>query len=84
MEFMLNYNIPIIVANCLCIGYILKTLISSDKINKFIPLILGTVGVLLNIWINKNINPTILVEGMFSGLSSTGLHQIFKQFIDKK
>lgn len=84
MEFMLNYNVPIIVANCLCLGYILKTLVPSDKINKFIPLILGTIGVLLNIWINKTINPTILVEGMFSGLSSTGLHQIFKQFIDKK
>ena len=40
-----------------------------------------TIGIILNIWINKSITPDILLAGMFSGLASTGLHQAFKQLI---
>ena len=45
-------------------------------------LILAVVGVLLNVWINWSISPQILLGGMFSGLLSIGLHQIFKNLIE--
>ena len=42
-----------------------------------------TIGIILNIWINKSITPDILLAGMFSGLSSTGLHQTFKNILNR-
>ena len=61
--------IPVVLGICLCIGYIIKKWI-KDVDNKYIPTICGVLGVLLAAWIN--------------GLASTGLHQAFVQFIDKK
>lgn len=84
MEFLNEFSIPVIVGICLCIGFIIKNVIPSDKINKFIPLIVGVIGVICNVWLNSwTITPDILLAGMFSGLASTGMHQLFKQFIEK-
>lgn len=76
MEQFANYAIPVIVGICMCVGYIIKHLISTDKINRFIPLIVGVLGVLLNIWLKFGISPEILLEGLVSGLSSTGLYEL--------
>ena len=84
MEFLNEYSIPVIVGICLCVGFILKNLVTTDKINKFIPLIVAVIGVIVNVWLNTwTVTPEILLSGMFSGLSSTGMHQLFKQFIEK-
>lgn len=84
MEFLKNYVVLIVVGLCLCAGYIIKNLLPSDKINRYIPLIMGVLGAVLNIWLNGfSITPEILLGGTVSGLSSTGLHQIFKQFVEK-
>lgn len=84
MEFLNEYSIPVIVGICLCVGFILKNLVTTDKINKFIPLIVAVIGVVVNAWLNAwTITPEILLSGMFSGLASTGMHQLFKQFIEK-
>ena len=84
MEFLNEYSIPVIVGICLCIGFILKNLVTTDKVNKFIPLIVAVIGVVVNAWLNTwTVTPEILLSGMFSGLASTGLHQLFKQFIEK-
>ena len=84
MEFLNEYSVPVIVGICLCIGFILKNLVMTDKINKFIPLIVAVIGVVVNAWLNTwTITPEILLSGMFSGLASTGMHQLFKQFIEK-
>ena len=82
--FMNESVVPMIVGVCLCVGYILKNVIKSDFINKYIPTILAIVGAVVNIWANYSITPEILLGGLFSGLSSTGLHQVFKQLIDKE
>ena len=83
MEFLNEYSVPVIVGICLCIGFILKNLVTTDKINKFIPLIVAIIGVVVNAWLNAwTITPEILLSGMFSGLASTGMHQLFKQWID--
>lgn len=84
MEFLNDYMIPIIIGICLCVGFVIKKWI-KDVDNKFIPTILAVLGVVLSMWIsNWKITPEVILSGMVSGLASTGLHQAFTQFIDKK
>lgn len=84
MDFLSEYTVLAVVDICLCVGYIVKNLIPSDKVNKFIPLIVGVLGVAVNIWINLAVTPDIILGGLVSGLSSTGLYEAFHQFIGKK
>lgn len=84
MEFINEYIELIVLGVCLCLGYILKNLITTTKINRFIPLIMAVTGILVNLWVNQfEFTPQILLGGMVSGLASTGLHQAFKQIIEK-
>ncbi|MBR5952794.1 MAG: phage holin family protein [Pseudobutyrivibrio sp.] len=84
LTFLQEYAVPVIVGICLCIGYIIKNLVPSEKINKFIPLIMGVLGVVINFWINHIMTPTILLGGLFSGLASTGLYEAFRNLISLK
>lgn len=84
ISFVTEYAVPIIVGICLCIGYVIKNIITSKKVNKYIPLIMAVLGVVLNIWINMGFTPAILLGGLISGLASTGLHQAFKNIIERK
>ena len=80
ITFLNEYFIPVIVGICLCVGYVIKTSIPKVN-NSFIPMILSILGLLINIWINHSLNPSIVLGGLFSGLASTGLHQLFKNLI---
>ncbi len=85
MEALNNYMVLIVVAVCLCVGYVLKHLLPTERINRFIPLIMAALGIFMNMWISGfRISPEILLGGMISGLASTGLYEVFKQFIEKK
>lgn len=84
ISFLTEYAVPIIVGICLCIGYVIKNIVTSEKVNKYIPLIMAILGVGLNIWINMGFTPEILLGGLISGLASTGLHQAFKNIIERK
>jgi hypothetical protein len=83
LSFISEYAVPVIVGICLCVGYVIKTSFSSIN-NKYIPLIMAILGVLLNIWITLTINPGVLLGGLFSGLASTGLHQVFKELLESE
>ena len=83
MEFLNQFSIPVIVGICLCVGYILKNVVTTDKVNKFIPLIMGVLGLGLNMWINLGVSPEIILGGLVSGLASTGLYEAIHQFIKK-
>ena len=73
----------VVVGICVCVGYVLKN--SFPKLNnQYIPLIMAVLGVALNVWICMAITPEVLLAGMFSGLASTGLHQLFKTLINKE
>lgn len=54
--------------------------------NKYIPAIMLFLGLISNILINLGIgiNADVILTGMLSGLASTGLHQVFKQLINKE
>lgn len=82
LSFFENYTVVVIVGLCLIIGYIAKKWV-KDLDNKYIPTMVAILGAALNIWIAGEINPEILLAGAFSGLASTGLHQAFKQVIEK-
>ena len=84
LGFLTEYILPIILGICLCVGYILKNVVPNENVNRFIPLIMGILGVVLNVWINMSFTAEILLGGLFSGLASTGLHQIFAQLIAGK
>lgn len=81
--FLDGYIVIAVVLICLCVGYVLRNIIPTDKINKFIPLIMAVLGLFLNIWMNSwSVTPEIVLGGLASGLASTGLHQVFKQLIE--
>ena len=80
LNFLSEFCIPVIVGICLCVGYVIKTSIPKVN-NSLIPMILAILGLLINIWINHTVNPSIVLGGLFSGLASTGLHQLFKNLI---
>ena len=80
LNFLNDYLVLVVLGICLCVGYVLKN--SFPKLdNKYIPLIMAILGCSLNIWIVGGISPDVILGGMFSGLSSTGLHQVFKSLI---
>lgn len=82
LSFFNEFCIPVIVGICLCVGYVIKT--SLPKIhNSYIPLIMAFLGLVINIWINNTVNPSIILGGLFSGLSSTGLYEMFRNLINK-
>ena len=80
LSFLTSYAVPVVIGICLCIGYVVKTSLTFIK-NKYIPLIMAIVGVLLSIWINRSIDPNIILSGMFSGLASTGFYEMFRNII---
>ena len=84
MEFLNEFMLPVVLGICLCVGYIIKKWI-KDVDNKYIPTIVAILGVGLSIWISGwQITPEVILSGMISGLGSTGMHQVFKQFVEKE
>lgn len=85
MDFLKEFSLPVVVGICLCVGYVLKHLVPTEKINRFIPLIVALLGCFVNIWLSGfQITPQILLGGMVSGLSSTGLYEAFRAFLHRE
>lgn len=83
IEFLSEYMVPVIMVLCLCVGYVIKHWI-KDADNRIIPTVCAVLGVALAVWINwGSITPEVIAGGFVSGLASTGLHQAFKQIINK-
>ena len=84
LEMFKQFVVIIVVLICLCVGYVLKNIVKTDKINDYIPLIMAVLGVVLNLWLNAwTFTPQILLGGLVSGLASTGLYEAFKNMIEK-
>ena len=79
MEIIKNYIIIPIILVCLFVGYILKNIVTTDKINKFIPLIMAVLGVLLSLWLNEwTFTMDVMLGGFVSGLASSGAYDGYK------
>lgn len=84
LTFLNDYAEPVIIGICLCVGYVIKKFV-DDVDNKYIPAICAVLGLILAVWTaGWSFTPAIILQGLFSGLSATGLHQMFKQLIDKE
>lgn len=82
LNFLTEYIMPVIVGICLCAGFIVKKWV-KDVDNKYIPTICTALGLIIAIWMNGwIITPTIILSGLISGMASTGLHQLVKQYVD--
>ena len=67
---------------CLVVGFIVKN--STPIKNKFIPIIVTTLGLVLSIAMNGfGIPLNIVVQGLMSGILSIGLHSTFKEMLKK-
>ena len=83
MEILSKYVVLIVLAICLCLGYVIKHSISFIP-NKYIPLLMAISGIILNIWINGWIfTPEILLGGLASGLASTGAFELVRNITNK-
>lgn len=83
MEILSNYIVVVVVAICLCLGYVIKHSLTFIP-NKYIPLVMAIVGVLLNIWLcSFALTPEILLGGLASGLAATGAFELIKNTKDK-
>ena len=84
MEFLNEYMIPVVLGICLVIGWIVKKWI-ADIDNKYIPTIVTVLGAVLAVWFNGwVVTLEIILSGLITGAASTGMHQLFTQFIEKK
>lgn len=82
MEWITEYYALIVIAICLVAGIIMKNFMPTD--NKWIPLTVTVLGILFACWALGGATPENVVKGAVSGLASTGLHQLFLQFINNK
>lgn len=75
-----DYFVLVVLVACLVVGYLIKT--SFDFVpNKYIPTILAGLGAILNIFVS-GLSIESVVYGATMGLASTGLHQVFKQWVE--
>lgn len=79
LEFITNLYIPLVIAVCLVVGYLMKKFLPAD--NKYIPLTVTILGAVLGCIDAHAITLVAIASGAVSGLASTGLHQIFKQIL---
>lgn len=77
-----NYFVLSVVLACLIVGYIIKKWI-NDVDNKYIPTVVTVFGIVLNLAVS-GVSVESAIFGAFMGLASTGLHQTFKQYIEKE
>lgn len=83
-----TYLVPSIVILCLLVGYIIKNLVPNDSINRFIPLIVGVIGVIAAVFTATTtgtaVTVDVIVAGLASGMTSTGLFEAYKNLINNK
>lgn len=85
LSFLNDFIVPVTLGICLIVGYIVKKWI-PDVDNKFIPTIVAVLGVAISVWVNNfAFTPEIVLQGLASGLASTGLYELVNQlFFNKK
>lgn len=82
-QILVNHFVFVVLLACLGLGYCLKHATFCKKIpNDDIPVILAIFGLVLNLFVS-GFSIESAVYGAIMGLASTGMHQAFKNFIEK-
>lgn len=83
ISFLLEYINVVTLGICLCVGFVIKQSLTFIN-NKYIPLIMLCLGTIINVACNfSDISAAIILEGMVSGLASTGLYEAMRNLMDK-
>lgn len=78
-----DHFVLVVMVACLVVGYIIKHATFLKWIpNDDIPVVLAILGAIVNTIVD-GLSIDSIVYGALMGLASTGLHQAFKQFIEK-
>lgn len=79
-----EHFVLVVLMACLVVGYIIKHASFFKWVNnKDIPVVLAIVGAVVNPLVS-GLSVESVVYGAVMGLASTGLHQAFKKFVEKK
>ena len=85
MEIISQYLSVVIVVICVVVGYVWK--VCTPLANKYIPLVVTALGLILAIVNaltgNQPITLEVIAMGLVSGLASTGLHQFVTRVFEK-
>ncbi len=81
LGFLQGMYIPIVMVICLAVGYVMKHWI-EDVDNRVIPTVLAVLGAVCACVNAMDISLDLIAAGAITGLASTGVHQIFKQWIE--
>ena len=78
-----DHFVLVVMVACLVVGYIIKHATFLKWIpNDDIPVVLAILGAIVNAIVG-GLSIESIIYGALMGLASTGLHQAFKQFIEK-
>ena len=81
--FLTEYFVAVVLVACLAVGYIIKHATFLKWINNDdIPVILAVIGLGMNLAVS-GLSIESAVYGAVMGLASTGMHQAFKNFVEK-
>lgn len=84
LNFLIQYATFPIALICFVVGRVIKVYITKLP-NAFIPLIVGCLGLLLNLAFNGfTFTAEIIIEGIASGLAATGSWELIRSIPTKK
>lgn len=83
ISFITDYIYPVALVICLAVGYIIKHAVPDERVDRFIPVIVGMLGIVICAWAEWSLTPTVIALGLISGLASTGLYEAFTQIVGK-
>lgn len=84
LGFINDYVSVVTLAVCIAAGFIIKTSFNNKKLNQFIPLISGVLGVLIHAWSIGGLTPEGLATGLITGLAATGLYEAVRDLLNLK
>lgn len=77
-----EHFVLVVVVACLVVGYVIKHATFMKWLpNNDIPIVLAAVGAVLNMFVSGFAIESI-IYGAVMGLASTGMHQMFKNWIE--
>ena len=86
LTFLLDYIDVVNLGICLCVGFAIKYAKLFEKIgNQYIPLIMLVLGCAIGVLTHlQDVNATVILSGMISGLGSTGLYEMLRNLLHKE
>ena len=83
-NFFIQFAVFPVAAICFGVGYVIKNYIKKIP-NKFIPLILACLGLILNLVFNTfDFTAEVILTGIGSGLISTGSFELVRNLMKKE